>query len=452
MDNQKLQQPDRLQVYNARLLLLADDGRMAQLLSTRLGDLEVNPIDKITDGILELSRRSYCTILLNTQTLENKTAAAVKSLRQIAPQSKIILYGDPFTELFTRKALRSGADDYLVWPIPPSELRPLLQPGHNLERSRQQIQEAGKLRLFEQYRELSQWAGQDKAMLVSQAEHLLSETLNLVWVKIRETADKQTTATEKDQPPDRTLPLTGPLGPIGDLELGPPRKDHQPPPAQLVNEAAMFIAALIHLAQRCEGLKHLATVDELTGTYNRRYLEFYLQQLIEQNEKRHTDMALLLFDIDDFKHYNDTYGHGAGDEILRQVSQLIRRCCREQDVVARIGGDEFAVLFWDVGSRREKYPHNDAHANETSLAPSVNHPETAFFLSNRFRRKLMTSEFPALGPEARGVLTVSGGLANFGKDAASADQLLAQADDALLAAKRSGKNRIYLVGQPHEQP
>ena len=64
----------------------------------------------------------------------------------------------------------------------------------------------------------------------------------------------------------------------------------------------------------------------------------------------------------------------------------------------------------------------------------------------------MTSEFPALGPEARGVLTISGGLANFGHDATTLEQLLTKADDALLSAKRSGKNRIYLVGpEEHEQ-
>ena len=425
-----------------RLLLLADDGRMARLLQSRLPDVSVKSIDKVTDGILELSRNHYTTVLLNAQSLEKKTAGAVKGLRQIGPKLKILLYGDPFTEIYTRQALRCGADDYLVWPIPASELCGLL--GINSRLDQFIIQPTQPMRLMEQYRELSQWAGQDKSILINRAEKILAETLGVGWVTICENGVKRPSRKEQETP-SQTLPLIGPLGEVGQLLVGPDSQPGHRASQELLNESAKFIAALVNLAQRCEGLKHLATVDELTGAYNRRYLEFYLQKIIDHNKKNYTYLALLLFDIDDFKHYNDTYGHGAGDDVLRQVTQLIRRCCREQDVVARIGGDEFAVLFWDVGKQREKYSHNDREESADST-PIDSHSGTAFFLSNRFRRLLMASKFPALGPEARGVLTISGGLANFGHDATTPEQLLTKADDALLAAKRSGKNRIYLVG------
>ena len=165
-------------------------------------------------------------------------------------------------------------------------------------------------------------------------------------------------------------------------------------------------------------------------------------------------MTLLLFDIDEFKYYNDTYGHLAGDEILREVTRLIHRCCRAHDVVARMGGDEFAVLFWDTGEPRELYDREvpEIITEEPDAAepqhPHKHHPQIAMFLSNRFRRAMKNNEFPSLGPDARGKLTISGGLACYPHDGKTLPDLFAKADEALLSAKRFGKNRIYLVGQP----
>ena len=85
----------------------------------------------------------------------------------------------------------------------------------------------------------------------------------------------------------------------------------------------------------------------MTGLKNRRYIREFTRQIIEYARKENGRVTLLVFDIDDFKKYNDTYGHTAGDEILKQAASLMHRCCRPHDVVGRIGGDEFAVVFWD---------------------------------------------------------------------------------------------------------
>jgi len=151
-------------------------------------------------------------------------------------------------------------------------------------------------------------------------------------------------------------------------------------------------------------------------------------------------VTLLLFDIDNFKHYNDVYGHSAGDEILKQAAVLMRRCCRGHDVVGRIGGDEFAVIFWDD-------PHRKTLKEETERRSALaEHPKEAIFIAKRFRKELEKAEFHLLGPKGRGVLTISGGLACFPRDGSTIQELFSQADSALLEAKRSGKNRIYLVG------
>ncbi len=189
-------------------------------------------------------------------------------------------------------------------------------------------------------------------------------------------------------------------------------------------------------------LEKMATEDDLTGLKNRRYMWEFARQIIERAGKANGRVTLLVFDIDNFKHYNDVYGHSAGDKILRQTAVLMQRCCRGQDVVGRIGGDEFAFIFWDDPLARQT-----ADEVERRLA-LTDHPKEVIFIANRFRRELNKTELNHLGPGGRGVLTISGGLASFPRDGSTMQELFSQADNALLEAKRSGKNRIYLVGKP----
>ena len=189
-------------------------------------------------------------------------------------------------------------------------------------------------------------------------------------------------------------------------------------------------------------LEKLATEDELTGLKNRRYIWEFARQIIEHAKKENAMVTLLVFDIDNFKHYNDVYSHSAGDQILKQAAILMKRCCREHDVVGRIGGDEFAVIFWDDPHRKALY------AEDERRSAQADHPKEAIFIAKRFRTELGKAELNLLGPEGRGVLTISGGLATFPRDGSAIQQLFQQADNALLEAKRSGKNRIYLVGRP----
>jgi len=202
------------------------------------------------------------------------------------------------------------------------------------------------------------------------------------------------------------------------------------------------------LETRIRDLERLATEDDLTGLKNRRYIREFSRQIIERAAQQNGRVTLLVFDIDDFKHYNDVYGHCTGDEILKQAAALMRRCCRGHDVVARVGGDEFAVVFWDDPrpSTIERRVTSDERRQTTA-----DHPKEALFIARRFVRELETaglSPVGVLGPEGKGVLTISGGLASFPRDARTSDELFLLADKALLEAKRSGKNRIYLVGKP----
>ncbi len=193
-------------------------------------------------------------------------------------------------------------------------------------------------------------------------------------------------------------------------------------------------------ARHIEELERLATTDELTGLKNRRYMWEFARQIIEKAKIEGGQVTLLIFDIDNFKHYNDMYGHVAGDAILRQAALLMKRSCRTHDIVGRVGGDEFVVIFWDR-------PKNISAQTPDERRLQSEHPREPIFIADRFRSELKDSEFNELGKDGKGVLTISGGLASFPKDGDTVDILFAKADQALLGAKKSGKNRIYLVGE-----
>jgi len=193
-------------------------------------------------------------------------------------------------------------------------------------------------------------------------------------------------------------------------------------------------------AARLGELERLATEDDLTGLKNRRYLGEFLRQILQHATREGFQVTLLLFDIDDFKRYNDAFGHTVGDNVLREAAMLIRRCCREHDVVARIGGDEFAVVFWDR-------PDRPVNPHEPERRTAAEHPRQAYFMAERFRRQISDSNLSSLGAGGQGTLTISGGLAAFPQDAQNAEALFERADQALLEAKRQGKNRIVLVGR-----
>ena len=192
---------------------------------------------------------------------------------------------------------------------------------------------------------------------------------------------------------------------------------------------------------RINQLERLATEDDLTGLKNRKYVWEFARQVISRASKVGGQVTLLVFDIDNLKHYNDLYGHLAGDSILRQAAVLVRRCCRTHDVVGRIGGDEFAVIFWDDPKREKTLTTDERRSMQAG------HPNEAICIAKRFVSELKKAELNLLGPDGKGVLAISGGLSSYPRDGATIGELFEQADRALLDAKRGGKSRIYLVGK-----
>jgi diguanylate cyclase (GGDEF)-like protein len=194
---------------------------------------------------------------------------------------------------------------------------------------------------------------------------------------------------------------------------------------------ASMIGRLFEAAQDRQRWQRLALTDDLSDLRNRRYLLQALSHLLRRAEAERFRLTLLILDIDDFKHYNDQFGHPVGDELIREIAKLLKECCRRHDIVTRLGGDEFAVVFWDAEEPREA---------------GSQHPSNVLAILERVRNVLRHRDWHTLGPDARGRLTISGGLATFPWDARTPEDLLEEADKALLNAKRLGKDRIYLVG------
>jgi diguanylate cyclase (GGDEF)-like protein len=190
---------------------------------------------------------------------------------------------------------------------------------------------------------------------------------------------------------------------------------------------ASWLGAWVALRDQHQQLRQAAFTDPLTGAYNRRFFDFFLRSTMEEAKAHRRSLTLMLFDIDDFKQYNDRHGHAAGDEILLQTMRLLKSVIRPMDKVCRVGGDEFAVIFYD--------PSGPRTANSS-------HPTDVRQIAQRFQREIHSQKFPKLGDQAPGLLTISAGLATYPWDGRTPEELLQTADDLALRAKRQGKNTI----------
>ncbi len=204
----------------------------------------------------------------------------------------------------------------------------------------------------------------------------------------------------------------------GHLHAGPPVTEQQ------LGSWAAWLGRWLAMEKKKNELWQLAMRDELTGVWNRRYFNDVLDRILQRAAQERFNVTLMVFDIDDFKSYNDRYGHGAGDEILREAARLMVSVVREHDIVARIGGDEFGVIFWE--SERPRHP--DSH-----------HPHDVVQAAKRFQRAICEHRFPKL-EDGPATLSVSGGLAGFPWDGRTPQELLELADQMALRSKQQGKN------------
>lgn len=204
--------------------------------------------------------------------------------------------------------------------------------------------------------------------------------------------------------------------------LGPRVKDkkYQTQDLEHISILNNIISIAVSNALLYDEVEQLSYTDGMTELHNFRYFELRLKEEVVRHKRTDSGLSLLILDVDNFKNYNDTMGHPAGDEVLRKLSKILRDTIRENDIAARYGGEEFAVIL-----------------------PAVDN-EGALVLAERIRENIEKTYFEHEEIQPHGKITVSVGIASLPEDADNYKELVNCADSALYEAKHAGRNRVSL--------
>lgn len=196
--------------------------------------------------------------------------------------------------------------------------------------------------------------------------------------------------------------------------------------AQVSRLALLATMTLLSAAivARAERLRLLSAVDRLTGLFNRGYFDERFAEALSRARRARRPLSLALLDLDEFKRFNDDFGHEAGDVALRAAAEAVVGALRPGDLVARYGGEELVVLFPDTS------------------------PAAAAALCEQVRAAIAAVEVPVPRRATVGRLTTSAGVASWPADGDAGDELLYRADVRLFAAKHGGRNRVVGVDGP----
>jgi diguanylate cyclase (GGDEF)-like protein len=184
---------------------------------------------------------------------------------------------------------------------------------------------------------------------------------------------------------------------------------------QLVQLTGMAIATL-NLRTK---LENQSIRDSLTGLFNRHFMQISLERELARASRRKQTLSVYMLDLDHFKRFNDTYGHGAGDAVLKSVADIFKNSVRAEDIACRYGGEEFTIILPDVTST------------------------VAYERAESIRRAVSALRIPLAG-ETLSEFSVSIGVALYPQDGESAELLLSRADQALYRAKRAGRDQVAI--------
>ena len=185
----------------------------------------------------------------------------------------------------------------------------------------------------------------------------------------------------------------------------------------LANQAGLAIEN----SQLYEMVIQQSRTDSITNLWNHGFFQDQLSSEIVNVQKNHSELTLVLIDIDNFKDLNDTYGHQNGDIILKELANILKDSSRENDYVCRYGGDEFSFILTQTSSQQ------------------------GYIIAERIRQRIENHHFPQFSSKQTRTVSVSIGLATFPLNAKTKEELIMKADKAMYIAKFSGKNQTHLT-------
>ena len=229
--------------------------------------------------------------------------------------------------------------------------------------------------------------------------------------------------------PDLIAPLVFDQETLGVIVVAKPKKTGDPKAA--LRLVAQTGAQVLHTANQVSRMKTTAELDGLTRIYNKKHTEQALNELVYRAACAAYDqrsagqgqpaqsLSVFLFDIDNFKNYNDTNGHLAGDKLLQELAGLVNDAVRKDDIFGRFGGEEFLLVL----------PHTNATQGMAA--------------AEKIRALLAKHPFPFAEKQPLGCISISGGVAEYPLHGLDAAGLLHASDEALYEAKRGGRNRVF---------
>ena len=385
-----------------------------------------NLFDAVGEVMLATAARPVDAVVMPSALVQGSSRTAVDAFRRIDPSVRLILVASCDDEQARLRNGANGFDDVLVEPLNAGALKraiegepseppelpeppepPIVESIASAPPPPPSTDELGDTDLVEAI--LS-----DSSELCDRALHLMIQHTG--W------SDLAVTDAPPDGPPDKPACVELRFGRRCYGMLSSRQTE-----ARTLRPWAEWLARWMALDHDFRRYREMAYHDELTGAWNRRFYNTFMKTVLREAARARHAVTVLVFDLDDFKRYNDDFGHEAGDEVLCETVRLLESVIRSGDRVCRIGGDEFAVIFADLQGPRE---------------PGSNPPETVEAIASRFQDQVCQMKFPKLGLDAPGNLSISGGLATFPWDGHDPTDLLRHADQLALQSKREGKNAI----------
>ncbi len=442
-------------------LLVVGDAGFADSVRQVLKDEGITaPIKTVPDYLMALGEAATqppAVVLGRVHNVDDMLDSSLRGLRSLLPHGRLLLVVAPAEEPVAVQAVRCGFNDYLIEPLDTQELARLVRAGLEAQAATPgdrgfrfpspPVTPPAALNppsVAPGTGEVKPTPAAPVSPAVPDAElgdvdlvaALINDPTGIVDLALRLIGASSGIAglswsAPAAPPPEPASPGATPAGAgarvvyegtsLGFLNAPAPAKPEDLAPW------ASWLGHWLALDRTMKDLREAAAHDDLTGVWNRRYFRHFLTTVLERAVHERFCVTLMIFDIDNFKSYNDRYGHPSGDQILRETARLMQSVVRSHDVVARIGGDEFAVVFWDAEEPRK---------------PNSRHPHSVRRAAERFQKAICSHKFPRLLSQNADSLTISGGLAGFPWDGRAPDDLIAFADAKAMESKRQGKNAL----------